>query len=173
MAAGCADYDGDGFVDIFLANYGPNRFYHNDGDGTFTDRTDELGLAGPEKLNGWVKWSVAVAPFDAWITGRKRYQGGKRAALDFFEDEGGTRIKINPLAHWGPADISEYMTNNRPPRHPLVARGYPSIGCAPCTTRVAPGEDPRAGRWRGQDKDECGIHFVNGKAVRTPLKEAS
>ena len=116
---------------------------------------------------------AAVAPFDAWITGRKRYQGGKRAALDFFEDEGGTRIKINPLAHWGPADIAEYMTNNRLPRHPLVARGYPSIGCAPCTTRVAPGEDPRAGRWRGQDKDECGIHFVNGKAVRTPLKEAS
>ena len=116
---------------------------------------------------------AAVAPFDAWITGRKRYQGGKRAALDFFEDEGGTRIKINPLAHWGPADLSEYMINNRLPRHPLVARGYPSIGCAPCTTRVAPGEDPRAGRWRGQDKDECGIHFVNGKAVRTPLKEAS
>jgi hypothetical protein len=65
MAAGCADYDGDGFVDVLVANYGPNRFYHNNGDGTFTDRTNELGLAGPEKLNGWVKWSVAVAPFDA------------------------------------------------------------------------------------------------------------
>jgi phosphoadenosine phosphosulfate reductase len=115
----------------------------------------------------------ALAPYEAWITGRKRYQGGKRAALDFFEEEDGQRIKINPLAHWGPSDIQDYITNNRLPRHPLVARGFPSIGCAPCTTRVAPGEDPRAGRWRGQDKVECGIHFENGKAVRTPLKEAS
>ncbi len=65
MAAGCADYDGDGFVDILVANYGPNRFYHNNGDDTFADRTAELGLAGPEALNGWPKWSVAVAPFDA------------------------------------------------------------------------------------------------------------
>ena len=55
------------------------------------------------------------------------------------------------------------------PRHPLVARGYPSIGCAPCTSPVRPGEDPRAGRWRGQDKVECGIHFINGKVVRGPV----
>ncbi len=115
----------------------------------------------------------ALKPYEAWITGRKRYQGGKRAALDFFEEEDGKRIKINPLAHWGPQDIQDYLTNNRLPRHPLVAKGYPSIGCAPCTTRTAPGEDPRAGRWRGQDKDECGIHFENGKVVRRPLQEAS
>ena len=108
----------------------------------------------------------ALAPFDAWITGRKRFQGGKRAALDYFETDGAERIKINPLAHFTPADIAEYIQNNRLPRHPLVARGYPSIGCAPCTTRVAPGEDPRAGRWRGRDKSECGIHIVDGKIVR-------
>jgi phosphoadenosine phosphosulfate reductase len=108
----------------------------------------------------------ALAPFDAWVTGRKRFQGGGRAALDFFEAEGEKRIKINPLAHWTPGDVSDYMTNNRLPRHPLVAKGYPSIGCAPCTTRVATGEDPRAGRWRGQDKTECGIHFENGRIVR-------
>ena len=108
----------------------------------------------------------ALGPYDAWITGRKRFQGGRRARLDFFEADGDSRIKINPLAHWTPGDINNYMTNNRLPRHPLVARGFPSIGCAPCTTRVAEGEDPRAGRWRGQDKDECGIHFVNGKMVR-------
>ncbi len=61
------------------------------------------------------------------------------------------------------------MVNNRLPRHPLVAKGYPSIGCAPCTTPVKPGEDPRAGRWRGTAKQECGIHFINGRAVRGPL----
>lgn len=109
----------------------------------------------------------ALLPFDGWITGRKRFQSGKRAALDFFEVEDGTgRIKINPLAHWAPEDVRAYMDENRLPRHPLVAQGYPSIGCAPCTSPVAEGEDPRAGRWRDQNKDECGIHFVNGKMVR-------
>jgi len=116
----------------------------------------------------------ALAPFDAWITGRKRFQSGTRAELAFFEAEAGTgRIKINPLAHWARDDVADYMINNRLPRHPLVARGYPSIGCAPCTTPVAAGEDPRAGRWRGQDKEECGIHFVDGRMVRGPLRAAS
>ena len=102
-----------------------------------------------------------------WVSGRKRYQSGKRAALDFFEHEpGSNRIKINPLAHWRPDHVRTYMDENRLPRHPLVAKGYPSIGCAPCTSPVAPGEDPRSGRWRGTGKQECGIHFVNGKAVR-------
>jgi hypothetical protein len=82
MAAGCADYDGDGFVDILVANYGPNRFFHNNGDGTFTDRTNELGLAGPEKLNGWVKWSVAVAPFDADVDGDLDILVGNFLAFD-------------------------------------------------------------------------------------------
>lgn len=113
----------------------------------------------------------ALAPYGAWITGRKRFQGQTRAALDFFENEGDLRIKVNPLAHWGREDIAEYMVNNRLPRHPLVAKGYPSIGCAPCTSPVAVGEDPRAGRWRGQAKVECGIHFINGKAVRLPVTQ--
>ncbi|MBE0452502.1 MAG: phosphoadenylyl-sulfate reductase [Roseovarius sp.] len=109
----------------------------------------------------------ALSGFDGWITGRKRYQAGTRAALDFFEVEDGTRrIKVNPLAHWAPDDIRTYMEENRLPRHPLVARGYPSIGCMPCTSPVRADEDPRAGRWRNQDKTECGIHFVNGKMVR-------
>jgi phosphoadenosine phosphosulfate reductase len=108
----------------------------------------------------------ALAPFDGWITGRKRYQNSTRAAVDFFEAEGDSRIKVNPLAHWGREDLDEYMINNRLPRHPLVAQGYPSIGCAPCTSKVAPGEDPRSGRWRGQEKTECGIHFINGRAVK-------
>ncbi|MDW3116597.1 MAG: phosphoadenylyl-sulfate reductase [Roseovarius pacificus] len=109
----------------------------------------------------------ALDGFGGWITGRKRFQGSTRSTLEFFEAEEGTgRIKVNPLAHWAPEDLRTYMEENRLPRHPLVARGYPSIGCAPCTTRVNDGEDPRSGRWRGRDKTECGIHFVNGRIVR-------
>lgn len=109
----------------------------------------------------------ALEGFDAWITGRKRFQGASRARLELFEADG-PRLKINPLAHWQPADVAEYMANNNLPRHPLVAKGYLSIGCAPCTTPVAPGEDIRAGRWRGRDKLECGIHVVNGRVLRGP-----
>jgi phosphoadenosine phosphosulfate reductase len=115
----------------------------------------------------------ALSDFDGWITGRKRFQGHGRETVEFFEPEGDLRIKVNPLAHWGREDITEYMVENRLPRHPLVARGFPSIGCAPCTSAVAPGEDPRAGRWRNSAKTECGIHFINGRAVRTTLKETA
>ena len=114
----------------------------------------------------------ALKGFDGWITGRKRFQASTRAALEFFENEDGKRLKVNPLAHWGREDLEEYIVNNRLPRHPLVAKGYPSIGCAPCTSPVAKGEDPRAGRWRGQAKVECGIHIVDGKIVRGPLPAA-
>ncbi len=113
----------------------------------------------------------ALKGFDGWITGRKRYQAGTRAALEFFENEEDKRLKVNPLAHWGREDIEEYMVNNRLPRHPLVARGYPSIGCAPCTSPVKEGEDPRAGRWRGSKKQECGIHFSGGRVVRGPIPD--
>ncbi len=113
----------------------------------------------------------ALAPFDSWISGRKRFQGADRAALEFFEVDGG-RIKLNPLAHWTRQNIDQYMHDNNLPAHPLIAQGYPSIGCAPCTTQVANGEDPRAGRWRGTDKLECGIHFVDGKMVRGPQTDA-
>ena len=99
----------------------------------------------------------ALQGFDAWFTGRKRFQNAARAALRLFEADG-ERIKINPLANWGAGDLRAYMERHDLPPHPLVARGYPSIGCVPCTSRVAPGEDPRAGRWRGVDKTECGIH---------------
>ncbi len=110
----------------------------------------------------------ALAGFDGWITGRKRYHGGDRTSLDFFEVEESTgRMKVNPLAHWTREDVQTYMEENRLPRHPLVAQGYPSIGCMPCTSPVKRHEDIRAGRWRGANKSECGIHFVDGKAVRT------
>jgi phosphoadenosine phosphosulfate reductase len=114
----------------------------------------------------------ALRSFDGWITGRKRFQAVTRAGLDFFENEDDKRLKVNPLAHWGREDLEEYMTNNRLPRHPLVGKGFPSIGCAPCTSPVAEGEHPRAGRWRDQAKEECGIHFINGRVVRAPLPAA-
>ncbi len=109
----------------------------------------------------------ALRGFDGWITGRKRYQGGARAMAKFFEVEEATgRIKVNPLAHWTPDDVRTYMEENRLPRHPLVARGYPSIGCTPCTSPVKSGEDTRAGRWRDMEKSECGIHVAEGKIIR-------
>ncbi|SER02527.1 phosphoadenylyl-sulfate reductase [Thalassovita taeanensis] len=113
----------------------------------------------------------ALSGFDAWITGRKRFQGTTRSALDFFENEEDRRIKVNPLAHWDKQDVQDYLINNRLPRHPLVARGFPSIGCKPCTSAVKPGEDERAGRWRGTEKIECGIHMVDGKMVRTGAQQ--
>ncbi|MCZ4351307.1 phosphoadenylyl-sulfate reductase [Roseovarius aestuarii] len=118
-------------------------------------------------LRKTVPLANALEGFDGWITGRKRYQGGSRAGLEFFEADRATgRLKVNPLAHWAPGDARTYIEENRLPRHPLVAKGFPSIGCAPCTAPVAAGEDPRAGRWRGQEKTECGIHFTNGQLTR-------
>ncbi len=100
----------------------------------------------------------ALAPFDAWLSGRKGYQAITRAALPRFEADGG-RLKINPLVGWERADIAAYFAAHGLAAHPLEAEGYASIGCAPCTSKVQPGEDPRAGRWRGWDKVECGIHL--------------
>jgi len=109
----------------------------------------------------------ALAGFDGWITGRKRWQTGARAALALFEREAGTgRIKINPLADHGAQDLGDYLDRHALPRHPLVARGFPSLGCAPCTGPAAPGEHPRAGRWRGTDKQECGLHIEGGRVTR-------
>jgi len=102
--------------------------------------------------------AAALDSFDGWITGRKRYQNGQRARLPLFEKDG-SRIKVNPLAGWDAQDVKAYMEAHNLPRHPLVAKGYPSIGCWPCTTRASDLEDPRTGRWRDTQKTECGIHF--------------
>ena len=100
---------------------------------------------------------AALAPFDAQFTGRKAFQSKTRGALPRFEIEEG-RLKVNPLADWDKARIAAYIAEHDLPPHPLVEQGYPSIGCSPCTTMVAPGEDERSGRWKGWDKVECGIH---------------
>jgi phosphoadenosine phosphosulfate reductase len=108
-----------------------------------------------------VPLAKGLAQFDATITGRKAFQASTRNALPRFEldtsDTAG-RLKVNPLADWTRADLDAYFVQHDLPVHPLVAQGYLSIGCAPCTSVVKPGEDPRAGRWRGWDKTECGIH---------------
>jgi len=107
----------------------------------------------------------ALVPFDAWISGRKGFQAGTRTALPRFEEDQG-RLKINPLVDWDKAALDAYFAEHDLPRHPLEAQGYPSIGCAPCTSPVRPGEDPRAGRWRGMDKVECGIHMIAGTGIK-------
>lgn len=99
----------------------------------------------------------ALVDFDAWISGRKRFQAATRADLPVFEIEG-DHAKVNPLARWEAADLAAYAQAHDLPAHPLVAHGYLSIGCAPCTSPVTSDEDARAGRWRGLEKTECGIH---------------
>lgn len=99
----------------------------------------------------------ALRPYDAWISGRKRFQATTRTHLPIVQAADG-RVKFNPLADWSKADIDAYFTACDLPRHPLEAEGYLSLGCMPCTDRVAPGEDARAGRWRNSQKTECGIH---------------
>ena len=112
-----------------------------------------------------VPLETALTGFEAWISGRKRHQSSTRANLEHFEIDAG-RVKINPLADWSAAEVLDYAKSHDLPPHPLVAQGYPSIGCMPCTSKVAPGEDARAGRWRGQDKTECGIHWpTHGKEI--------
>ncbi len=107
----------------------------------------------------------ALDGFTAWISGRKRFQSATRSTLELFETED-DRIKVNPLASWSAQDILAYAKELNLPPHPLVAEGYPSVGCLPCTDKVKPGEDPRAGRWRGQEKTECGIHLpTHGREI--------
>ncbi|MGB3867565.1 MAG: phosphoadenylyl-sulfate reductase [Xanthobacteraceae bacterium] len=99
----------------------------------------------------------ALSPFKAWLNGRKRFQGGVRAAIPVVEDDG-ERLKFNPLANVSPKEIDAIYASAKLPPHPLVASGFRSVGCLPCTSRAAADEDSRAGRWRGRGKTECGIH---------------
>jgi phosphoadenosine phosphosulfate reductase len=104
----------------------------------------------------------ALEPFDAWITGRKQHQSATRADMATWEDDGAGRLKLNPLANWSKNDLAAYFERHDLPRHPLSENGSRSIGCAPCTFKVNPGMDDRAGRWvGGQRKTECGIHFLS------------
>ncbi|MEZ5788376.1 MAG: phosphoadenylyl-sulfate reductase [Xanthobacteraceae bacterium] len=124
------------------------------------DPDSDLWSADPDAcchIRKVVPLAEALRPFDAWINGRKRYHGRDRQRLPLVEGDG-TRLKFNPLAHSSPQDIERIFAAHALPRHPLEAQGFSSIGCMPCTTRTLPGEGPRAGRWRGRGKTECGIH---------------
>jgi phosphoadenosine phosphosulfate reductase len=99
----------------------------------------------------------ALKPFSAWINGRKRFQRGMRAKIQVVEDDG-AKLKFNPFANVAREEIEAIYQLAKLPPHPLVASGYLSVGCMPCSSRTAPGEDARAGRWRGRAKTECGIH---------------
>jgi len=131
-----------------------------DPDGTLWSR-DTDACCGFRKV---IPIRRALAGFDAQITGRKRFQTESRAQMqkvEFFEG----RYRFNPLAEWTLSDLETYIELHCLPRHPLAEDGYPSIGCIPCTRRVARGEDYRAGRWSGLAKDECGIHGVDGEGI--------
>ncbi len=128
---------------------------------------DESGLRwsydpdGCCEIRKVIPLAKALAGFDASLTGRKAFQAQSRAKLPRFEIDNSDamgRLKINPLIDWTPEDLAAYMAAHDLPAHPLVAEGYPSIGCSPCTHKVAEGEDARSGRWKGWDKTECGIH---------------
>ena len=132
-----------------------------DADGTLWSRDPDACCA----LRKVVPLGAALDGFDAWISGRKRFHGGGREALETIEADG-ERIKINPLAHWTQNDVERYLTLHDLPRHPLAAEGFASLGCQPCTRRIAAGETVRAGRWAGADKTECGIHLSGRPLVR-------
>ena len=136
----------------------------------------DLAVADPEaklwqtntdaccNLRKVIPLAKALADFDGWITGRKRFQGGARLALPVVE-QADHQVKFNPLANWTKQDIDAYAALHDLPAHPLVAQGYPSIGCWPCTQPVEDGQDARAGRWAGSQKTECGIHVARAPNV--------
>jgi phosphoadenosine phosphosulfate reductase len=99
----------------------------------------------------------ALKPFSAWINGRKRFQGGLRADIPVVEQDG-ARLKFNPFANASREEIKVIFDSANLPPHPLLAKGFLSVGCMPCTSRAEANEDERAGRWRGRPKSECGIH---------------
>ncbi|RWM23961.1 MAG: phosphoadenylyl-sulfate reductase [Mesorhizobium sp.] len=115
----------------------------------------------------------ALTGFKAWISGRKRYHGGLRADVPTLE-ETDERLKIDPLARFTRRQMEAYLDYHDLPRHPLVEKGYFSIGCAPCTVACGSADNPRAGRWSGLSKMECGIHrSPAGAASHNSVSSAS
>ncbi|WP_295525481.1 phosphoadenylyl-sulfate reductase [Novosphingobium sp. Chol11] len=165
------------YRDALMARLGLTHLMIVEPDAEVLAKKDDKGLRwswdpdGCCEIRKVIPLAITLARFDASITGRKGFQSATRTGLPRFEidrsDPHG-RLKINPLASWSKQDIEAYMVHHDLPRHPLVAEGYPSIGCAPCTTKVAPGEDPRSGRWKGWDKVECGIHAPTGETKDGP-----
>lgn len=111
------------------------------------------------RLRKVVPLKASLAPFRAWVTGIRRVEAPTRANAPLISfDEGFGLVKINPLAAWSDEQFQDYIDTHGVLVNPLVDDGYPSIGCAPCTAKPAPGQDPRSGRWAGSAKTECGLH---------------
>ena len=164
------------YRDELIARLGLTNVISLPPDAELLARRDETGLRwsfdpdGCCELRKVLPLAGALASYDATITGRKGFQNAARAGLPRFEidlTDQAARLKINPLTDWSGDQIKAYMKAAGLPAHPLLAQGYPSIGCMPCTSMVAPGEDPRSGRWKGWDKTECGIH-VDGVPQELP-----
>lgn len=126
------------------------------------DANSELWFSDPDaccRIRKVEPLKRALAPFDGWINGRKRFQGGLRSEIPVVEADG-VRLKFNPFAKITRTDIEAIHAEAKLPLHPLVTSGFLSVGCMPCSSRAEPGEDARDGRWRGRSKTECGIHLV-------------
>jgi phosphoadenosine phosphosulfate reductase len=145
-------------VDAYVVQFGSDAFYRS-----VDLRKQCCHIRKVEPLQR------ALAGKQAWITGQRRSQSTTRAALAVQEHDTAHQMeKFNPLADWSEEDIWHYLRSNAVPVNPLHEKGYPSIGCEPCTRAIKPGEDVRAGRWWWEDPQskECGLHQVDGKLVR-------
>lgn len=147
-------------TDVRTVRPNPKHVARYDSNGSL-HRTDPDFCCGLRKT---MPLDDALYGFEAWITGRKRSQSATRAAIAAFDRGPDGRAVVNPLHDWTREDIDAYFARHNLPHHPLEAEGFASIGCFTCTRRIKPGEDPRAGRWSGTAKTECGIHVS-----RTPV----
>lgn len=143
-----------GLIDVRSITPAADDLDWADGDGTLWRRNPDLCC----QLRKVLPLERALSGFSAWINGRKRFQGGRRGHLGLFE-AADSRIKVNPLATWETKDLARAFVERDLPRHPLGAQGYPSVGCAPCTSKSGDAGS-RAGRWAGSGKIECGIHAM-------------
>jgi phosphoadenosine phosphosulfate reductase len=147
-----------GQVEAMIAEHGPNLFY---------DSIEQRKLCC--QVRKIVPLRRELARLDAWITGLRREQSMTRVQVERIEwDQANGLIKVNPLADWTTKQVWDYIREHKVPYNPLHDRGYPSIGCAPCTRAVKPGEDIRAGRWWWElpEHKECGLHVKDGRLVR-------
>jgi phosphoadenosine phosphosulfate reductase len=145
-------------VDAYVRQNGLNAFYDS-----VEMRKECCRIRKVDPLNR------ALAGQRAWITGQRRAQSATRTELGVQEDDAAHGMaKFNPLADWSEEDVWHYIRSNDVPYNPLHDRGYPSIGCEPCTRAIQPGEDVRAGRWwwENPESKECGLHVVDGKLIR-------
>jgi phosphoadenylyl-sulfate reductase (thioredoxin) len=130
--------------------------------------TDPDGCCAARKV---VPLKAALARYGGWVTGIRRDQTPERAGARVVEWDGRFGLeKVNPLAGWTSAQVEEELRRGGVPINPLHQQGYLSIGCAPCTSPVKPGEDPRAGRWRGTEKKECGLHLRPDPSTPGPAR---